>query len=295
MNENRPGVMFRVEITMKTMKPHITAMIAFTLLVSTSSVIYGQRLKGASTPLGPDEQPIYTWYGVYVGPSFNSQGGTFVTDCNCAFTGGAGSGMVAGVVIEHQLRSGLTIGGLVGYEGRGITGRFREQEGVEQTSPTGRVYTVPLTFQNEATLSFQMLSVNPYVKYHLAGRLFGRAGISAGYVVASDLTHTKTLETKTTVFPDGEVADVFFGENGSGTVTLENGPYKDLSSLQLGVTLASGYEIVLGRSKRPWGMDVSAVLVPIVQVFQPITQLSVDGGQLRVSTLQFLLEFRYNL
>ena len=287
--------MFHLKFTVKTMKTHITAMIALAMLVSSGTALHGQRLKGASTPLGPDEQPIYTWYGVYVGPSFNSQGGTFVTDCDCAFTGGAGSGMVAGAVIEHQLRSGLTIGGLIGYEGRGITGRFREQEGVDQTSPSGRVYSVPLTFQNEATLSFHMLSINPYVKYHVSGRLFGRAGISAGYVVASDLVHTKTLETKTTVFPDGEVADVVFGENGSGTVTLENGQYKNLSSLQLGATLAAGYEIVLGRSKRPWGMDVSAVLVPVVQLFQPITQLSVDGGQLRVSTLQFLLEFRYNL
>lgn len=267
----------------------------FAFLLFAGSTVYGQRLKGASTPLGPDEQPIYTWYGAYVGPSFNSQGGTYVTDCNCPFTGGAGSGMVAGLVIEHQFRNGLVLGGLLGYEGRGITGRFREREGVQQTSPSGGVYTVPITFTNEATLSFHMLSVNPYVKHHLWGHLFGRVGLSAGYVVSSDLKHTKTLETKSTVFPDGEVADVVFGENGSGTVTLEDGPYKNLSSIQLGATLSTGYEIPLSRAKRPWGMDVSAVLVPIIQIYQPFTQLSLNGSDLRVSTLQFLMEFRYNL
>lgn len=270
-------------------------LVSLAVLLLEGTAVYGQRLKGSSTPLGPDEQPVYTWYGAYIGPSFNSQGGTFVTDCDCPFTGGAGSGMVAGAVIEHQFRSGLVIGGLIGYEGRGISGRFREQEGVQQASPTGRVYTVPITFLNEATLTFHMVSLNPYAKYHLWGNFFGRAGLSAGYVVSSDLAHTKTLETTTTVFPDGEIADVVFGENGSGSVTLENGPYKNLSSLQLGATLSAGYEIPLAREKRPWGRDVSAVLVPIVQLFQPFTQLSLNGDDLRVSTLQFLLEFRYNL
>ena len=269
--------------------------VCFAVLLLAGATVYGQRLKGASTPLGPDEQPIYTWYGIYVGPSFNSQGGSFVTGCDCPFTGGAGTGMVAGAVIEHQFRSGLVIGGLIGYEGRGISGRFREQEGVQQTSPSGRVYTVPITFLNEATLSFHMITLNPYAKHQLWGNLFGRAGLSAGYVVTSDLKHTKTLETKSTVFPDGEVADVVFGENGSGSVTLEDGPYKNLSSLQLGATLSAGFDIPLAHAKRPWGMDVSAVLVPIIQFYQPFTQLSLNGGDLRVSTLQFLLEFRYNL
>ena len=270
-------------------------LVSVAALLLSSAALYGQRLRGASTPLGPAEQPVYTWYGAYVGPSFNSQGGTFVTDCNCPFTGGAGTGFVAGAVIEHQFRSGFIVGGLIGYEGRGISGRFREQEGVQQTSPSGGVYTVPITFLNEATLTFNMISVNPYAKAYLWGNVFGRAGLSAGYVVSSDLMHTKTLETKTTVFPDGEIADIVFGENGSGSATLENGPYKNLSSFQLGATLSVGYEIPLSREKRPWGRDVSSVLVPIVQYFQPFTQLSLNGSDLRVSTLQFLLEFRYNL
>lgn len=273
------------------------SVILFTLaiLLLDGTAVYGQRLKGASTPLGPDEKPIYTWYGVYVGPSINSQGGTFVTDCNCPFTGGAGTGMVAGLVIEHQFRSGVTIGGLIGYEGRGIVGRFRERESVNQTSPAGRVYAVPISFLNEATLSFDMVSLNPYVKHDIWGRLFGRAGLSVGYVFGSDIMHTKSLASSTVTFPDGEVGDVSFGENGDGSVTLENGPYKGLSKLQLGATLATGYEIPLARAKRPWGMDVAAVLVPILQVFQPFTNLSLDGSDVRVSTLQFMLEFRYNL
>ena len=265
------------------------------LVVAASPTMNAQRLKGASTPLGPDEKPIYTWYGAYVGPSFNSQGGRFTTSCDCDFTGGAGSGLAAGLMVEHQFRSGVTIGGLIGYEGRGISGRFREIEGVQQTSSSGRTYNVPITFLNEATLSFDMLSINPYVKTHLAGGLFGRAGVSVGYVLSSDLSHVKTLQTNTVTLPDGEVADVRFGEDGSGSVTLENGPYADLSAFQIGSVIAAGYEIPLARAIRPWGTAVTAVLVPVVQYFLPVTQLSLNNGDLRVSTLQFMLEFRYNL
>jgi len=274
--------------------------IAFTvilsaILVATSTSLYAQRLKGSSTPLGPDEKPVYTWYGAYLGPSFNSQGGQFRTSCDCEFSGGAGTGLVAGFVVEHQFRSGIAIGGLIGYEGRGISGRFREIEGVQQTSSNGQVYNVPITFLNEATLSFDMLSINPYVKTHLLGNLFGRAGLSVGYVLTSDLSHVKTLQTRTVTLPDGETADVRFGEDGSGSVTLENGPYADLSTLQIGGVLAAGYEIPLARTMRPWGSAVTAVLVPVVQYFLPVTQLSLNNGDLRVSTLQFMLEFRYNL
>ncbi|MFN6135460.1 MAG: hypothetical protein ACK475_04215 [Bacteroidota bacterium] len=274
----------------------IPSLLVLSALIALSAVgASAQRLKGSSTPLGPDEKPIYTWYGLYVGPSFNSQGGTFATSCDCDFTGGAGTGLVAGLMVEHRFRSGLTIGTLVGYEGRGISGRFREVEGVVQTSPTGQSYNVPITFLNEATLSFDMVSFNPYVKSSLVGNLFGRAGLSLGYVVSSDLTHTKSLQTPRVTLPDGEVADVVFGENGSGSVTLENGPYADLSSFQIGGTISAGYEIPLARDRRPWGMDVTAVLVPVVQYFIPVTQLSLNNGDLRVSTLQFMLEFRYNL
>jgi hypothetical protein len=198
-------------------------------------------------------------------------------------------------MVEHKFRSGLTVGALLGYEGRGISGRFREVEGVVQTSPSGQSYNVPITFLNEATLSFDLLTFNPYVKTSLFGNLFGRAGLSMGYVVSSDLTHTKSLLTSRVTLPDGELADVVFGENGSGSVTLENGPFKDLSSFQIGGTISAGYEIPLARDRRPWGMDVTAVLVPVVQYFIPVTQLSLNTGDLRVSTFQFMLEFRYNL
>jgi hypothetical protein len=274
----------------------IPALLILSAIIAHSAVdASAQRLKGSSTPLGPDEKPTYTWYGLYIGPSFNSQGGKFTTSCDCDFTGGAGTGLVAGLMVEHKFRSGLTVGALLGYEGRGISGRFREVEGVVQTSPSGQSYNVPITFLNEATLSFDLLTFNPYVKTSLFGNLFGRAGLSMGYVVSSDLTHTKSLLTSRVTLPDGELADVVFGENGSGSVTLENGPFKDLSSFQIGGTISAGYEIPLARDRRPWGMDVTAVLVPVVQYFIPVTQLSLNNGDLRVSTLQFMLEFRYNL
>ena len=272
----------------------ISGLILAGFLLSIGS-IEAQIIKGSGTPLGPNSDPTYSWLGVYVGPSFNSQGGTFVTDCDCPFTGGAGSGLVAGVMFEHQFRSGLALGALVGYEGRGITGRFRQIDTLTVTSSTGVERRINAMFRHEATLSFDMVTLNPYVKYRIAGRLFGRAGLSMGYVFNSDLVHSVTLdENATRTLNDGETADIRLGEN--GVTVFDNGSYKSLSSFQVGATLAAGYEIPLvRRARQAWGTYASAVLMPVIQVYQPITQLSVDGGELRVSMFQVMLEFRYNL
>lgn len=239
-----------------------------------------------SDPIAARKRLVYSQLGGYAGFGMLSQGGTFTTACDCEFSGGAGAGLTVGLMFERLTRSRITWGVTLGYDNRGITSRFRETEGVVQTSPSGRTFTVPITFLNEAEISLHVLTAMPYVKYHFFDLFYGRVGASVGYVVSSGLTHTKTLETETVTFPNGEVASVSLPNGGSGSVLLESGPVPDLNPLQLGITFGVGLELRVSKK---------VFLSPTVQYLLPVTAISTQGASFTVRSLQFSLEARYIL
>ncbi len=239
-----------------------------------------------SDPIAARKRLVYSQIGGFVGLGANSQGGTIVTGCNCEFTGGGGAGLLVGAQFERLTRSTFTWGMTLGYEGRSVTGQFREIEGVPQTSPAGRTFTVPVTFLNEANVSLAVLTATPYVKYHFFERFYARLGVSVGYVVSSSLEHTKTLETTEVTFPDGETASVSLPDAPDGTYTVENGPVADLQPLQLGIVPGVGLDIRLSKKM---------FLSPVVQYMLPLTSISAQGTGFSVRSFQFSLEVRHIL
>ncbi|MBK6291164.1 MAG: outer membrane beta-barrel protein [Ignavibacteria bacterium] len=239
-----------------------------------------------SDPIAARKRLVYSQVGAFVGLGSTTQGGTFTTDCNCDFTGGAGAGFVAGLMFERLTRSQFTWGVTLGYDSRGLTGRFREEEGVVQTSPSGRSFTVPITFLNEAQLDLNVLTAMPYVKHHFFDLFFARLGASVGYVFSSGLSHTKTLETETVTFPNGEVATVSLPGGEGTSVSLQNGPLADLNSVQLGIVAGVGMEIRLSKKM---------FLSPTVQFLFPVTSISAQGAGFSVRSLQFSAEVRHIL
>lgn len=255
-----------------------------------------KKIVGSSTPLAPDEKPTSVWFGAFVGPTFASQGGTFTTACDCDFTGGAGTGFVGGLMFENKTTSKIIIGAQLGYDSRGLTGRFREIEGSQQTSPSGRTYTVPIEFLNEATLDLEVISLSAYAKYSFLGPIYARVGANAGYVFASSLTHTKSLVSKTVTFPNGEVANVFIPGSQDGVVTVQDGPVVDLNPLQIGLIGGLGVEIPVRRVERKYGPPVvTTYLSPVVQYTLPINTISAQGSSFQLRQLQFFIELRHNL
>lgn len=273
-----------------------TIAIAVVLIPSALHAQQKKKIVGSSTPLAPDEKPTSMWFGGYIGPTFASQGGTFTTACDCDFTGGAGTGLAVGLMFEDKTTSKIIIGGQLGYDSRGLTGRFREIEGSEQTSPSGRTYQVPIQFLNEASLSLGVVSASAYAKYAFLGPVYGRVGLNAGYVVASSLVHTKTLESKTVTFPNGELANVFIPGSSNGVVTVQDGPVADLNALQLGMIGALGVDIPIRRVDRKFGPPaVTTYLSPVIQYNYPISTISAQGNNFQLRQLQFFLELRHNL
>ena len=222
--------------------------------------------------------------GVYFGPSFNGQGGTITTECNCEFTGGANTGFAGGVMFERLTRSRLVWGVTLGYEDKSVEGRFTEVEGVVQRAPSsGMQYTVPITFKNSASASIGYLTAMPYLKYDFFEVLFVRGGAALSYVVTSNLTHVKTLASDSVTFPNGETASVSLPNSENGSVVLQDGPIPDLNSFQFGIALASGIEIKLSKA---------LYLSPVAQYVIPVTKVGSGGDGFSVRSFQIFVEGR---
>jgi hypothetical protein len=240
-----------------------------------------------SDPLMARKRLVYSMVGPYGGFSFSNQGGTFTTACNCEFTGGAGTNFVGGIVFERLTRSKITWGATLGYDDRSITAAFQEVEGVVQRSPsTGREYTVPITFRNEAVTGIQMITAMPYVKYHLMDWLFVRGGPSVSYIFNSTVKHTKELLTETVSFPTGEIATVSLPGTDARSVVLEDGPIPQINPLQVGLTAAMGLEFRVGKK---------FLLAPIAQYTFPFTTISERGDGFTIRSFQVLIEGRWIL
>jgi len=240
-----------------------------------------------SDPLMARKRLVYSLIGPYGGLTFSGQGGTFYTACNCEFTGGAGTNFVGGIVFERLTRSTVTWGATLGYDNRSITAAFQEVEGVVQRSPTtGREYTVPITFRNEAVTGIQLITLMPFAKYHLLDWLFVRGGPSVSYIFSSTVKHTKELITETVTFPTGELATVSLPGTDQRSVVLEDGPIPQINPLQVGLTASVGLELRLGKK---------FILAPVAQYTFPLTTISERGDGFTIRSFQVLFEGRWIL
>jgi hypothetical protein len=236
-----------------------------------------------SDPLSARRLIIYDQVGAYAGMVFNGQGGTIVSECNCEFTGGAATGFAGGFMFEKLTRSQFYWGVTFGYENRSVTGQFREIEGVVQTAPNGRQYTVPITFMNEADVSLHLVTLAPYLKYEFFNLLFAKAGVGMSYVFSSNLIHTKTLESTEVTFPNGETASVYLPDAPSGSVELQNGPIENLNPFQISAQLGVGLDLRLGKK---------VFLSPVFQYVQPLTSMNSGETTFSVRSFQIFFEGR---
>ena len=275
---------FRPPMTIAISRPLTITLFFVAFMAMSSSVVMGQTNVLDSDPLMARRLVVYDQWGAYLGPVFNSQGGTIVSDCNCEFTGGGSAGFAGGVMFERLTRSQYYWGVSLGYEGRGLTARFREIEGVAQTAPSnGQQYTVPITFLNEADVSLHLLTLAPYLKYEFFDLIYVRAGGALSYVFSSNLTHTKTLESEEVTFPNGEKASVYLPNAPSGSVELQNGALEDLNPFQLAVQLGAGVDIRIGKK---------FFLSPMLQFVYPITSITSGETSFSVRSFQFFFEGR---
>lgn len=257
------------------------------ILTLTSGMVHAQRNILQSDPLGPRGKYVYDQLGAFAGVTFNSQGGTFTTNCNCVFSGGAGTGFTGGLMYEYFSRTTLSWGATLAYDNRGMEARFLEDEGLTQQSPTtGRSYKVPVRFRHIGQTSLSYLTLSPYMKYSFFKKLMVRVGPALSYILDANLRHTKELVSETVVLPGGEEATVRLSGQDGTSVVLEDGDIPELNPLQFSISGAVGIEL------RP---SKKLILMPLLQYIHPLTTISGRGDAFTVRALQLQIEARFIL
>jgi len=238
-----------------------------------------------SDPLTPRKILVYDMIGAYAGISNNMQGGSFLTACDCEFTGGAKTSFAGGLVFERLTKSRLTFGAMLGFESRSIDARFLEIEGVTQRSPaTSQEFVVPMTFRNTAEVAISMASMSPFIKMTFFDFAYVRAGPSFGYIFSSSLKHTKELVDDSIRFPNGEVASVSLTGSDTRSVVLEDGSFPEINALQISALLSAGFEIHFTKK---------FFLGPVAQYVLPFTAVSKRGSDFTIRSFQIFLEGRF--
>ncbi len=267
--------------------PRLTIVFSLSLMlvVIGAGRVVGQTNVMESDPLRARTLLIYDMIGGYVGLSNNMQGGSFLTACNCEFTGGAKTSFAAGIVYEKLTRSRIVFGALLGFESRSIDARFIEIEGVTQRSPaTSQEYIVPMSFRNIAEVSIAMVSLSPFVKVTFFDVAYLRAGPSLGYIFSSGTKHTKELIDDSVRFPNGEVASVAIIGSNTRSVVLEDGPLAEVNRLQISGLIGAGMEFKFSKK---------FFLGPVVQYLVPFTSVSKRGTDFTIGSFQVFVEGRF--
>ncbi len=244
----------------------------------------GQTNALESNPLRARKIIIYDQIGVFAGGSFNSQGGSFTTACNCEFDGGGQNGLAFGFLFERLTKSRLRWGVSAGFEQRGVQAKYQEIEGVVQRAPsTNKEYTVPITFRHTGAVTLSYFTLHPYLKYDFFDFIFIRAGVQGAYIATTNIKHTKELLTQSVTFPNGEQASVSLPNSTSNSVVVQDGPLPAVNNLQLGLSMSTGLDIKLTKK---------LYMSPIIQFVYPITTITSKDNGFTVRAFQILLEAR---
>ena len=266
-------------------RPTFGFFLVLMLLVTGAGRVVGQTNVMESDPLRARKLLVYDMFGAYAGLSNNLQGGSFVTACNCEFSGGAKTGFSGGLVFERLTRSRIVFGAMLGFESRSIDARFLEIEGVTQRAPsTSQEFIVPMTFRNTAEVSLSMASLSPFVKVTFFDVVYIRAGPSIGYIFSSGMKHTKELVDDSVRFPNGEVASVVLTGSDTKSVVLEDGPIAEVNAMQISGLLGAGMELKFGKK---------FFLGPVVQYLIPFTSVSKRGADFTIRAFQIFMEGRF--
>ncbi|HYF02691.1 MAG TPA: hypothetical protein VEC36_04900 [Patescibacteria group bacterium] len=245
----------------------------------------------SADPLNPGRVLYPEQAGLIGGVGILTQTGEFNVTCDCpAFDGGRGTGFLIGAIYERDLFRQVAWGAALLYQHRPFEALYRETELVPvRSAETERNYEAPLDFRNTASARFSYLTLMPFIKYIQFQPLFLRGGIGLTTIVSGNLLHSKELLTKTVRSPEGRLETVsMVDENGQpreNLAIIEDNEFPALNAFQLSLEPAIGVDIKLGKS--------SWYLAPVFQYSLPLTIISENGNNFKLSAWQITGEIRY--
>jgi hypothetical protein len=179
-----------------------------------------------------------------------------------SFTGGSGTGIVAGIDLSLPLTNTLRFLGRVQFQG--MNGTF---DVLEPTTVRIGNEAQQTSFRHAFDASLSMIAIEPAVEYMMGGvGLVG--GLRVGIVSAGTYVQTQELQDKSInyVFP-----------NGTTQYTNRTGDLEDMATVQFGMVAGIRYHIAAGSNLR---------IVPEVMYAPNFTSLN-DAMQWSASSFRF--------
>ncbi len=230
--------------------------------------------RGEASPIAP-EISVYDYPGLIVGIPIVVQQGQYLDTCDCPpFTGGRGSGSLAGVFYELPAAAGTAfrLGISAGLDYRSAVARYRQQEALTFVSGDGsqQFRNIPVEFRQEMTFSLWTVWAQPYVRFVpvQSEAIAASIGANLGTVISANVSHIKSLVDNMVRLPNGET--VALQMPGGGTsATVRDGPMLGMQRFQAALVL---------RLESSIPFDEEWHLRPGVQYHVPLTELSTSGG-----------------
>ncbi len=187
-----------------------------------------------------------------------------VPNCCPEFTGGSGSGFFGGLTYLSPIETNLFMDIRVHY------GSFSGTMTANQTLPiiTSTGAQTSAVIEHQLTTSFTQISAEPLVGYRITPDFSLRAGVMAGYRIAS------TYEQKETLL---QPSNATF-ETGRRTRNETSGDLPFVSALGLGITVGASYDLPLNADRT---MFISPEVYYTFSPFSVVEHLSWTISHLR--------------
>lgn len=257
----------------------------FLVLIITNLKLLSQDM---ATPLDPEKMPNQREIGILFGFGQNFMGGNFRTACECPeFINGVKFGYSFGALYEMDFTPKFMWGAALIYSIRDVLSEYQIIEDVPLKSLiTGKPETVPIKFKHKANADFSYLSVMPYLKWNLSDFLFFKLGFSASFVLNNHIKHEKELLQKTARLSSGETVTIKLdSENGTSEI-VEDGAFPLTNSTQFSIDPMIGFNIAI---------EENVFISPLFQYSLPLTKISENGDNFKISAWRILIELRLAL
>ena len=263
--------------------------IVFVLFLGFIATSLSQIKKQQDTPLLPSVQ-LRTEAGGFIGIGENIQSGILRTDtsCQCDYEDGRGFGFTIGGLYESEFTRRLFWGGALAFDLRSFWASFKQREQLNMNKD-GNIYEVPAWFRYRADVNTWYLTLMPYLKYIPAKFMFLRLGFGSSFVLSSTLNHNKELLDRSGKISTGETISLRIDSTKSSdgiNAKLYNGSLPDLNSMQFSLEPALGFNFLIGEKFR---------FSPVFQYSVPLTILTQNGQDVKLSSWRILFELRYDI
>ena len=261
------------------------------LLLLAASPIRAQILSRGDL-FGPGAPP--PMIGIELGLGSHMQSGTFQAICQCEFASGSGNGFLGGLLFELPVSYEWTFGFGIKFDFKNFTtSRVIHDTAVITYVEKDSIASGPFGFTRIGSVKETFLVLAPFIRYEFfRNGPFVQAGPGIGFLLSSNFTHTRELNSSTITLDNGQVITNVRFENGTRSETLESGKIINAATARISALVTAGWDIPVGDN---------AVIAPMITYDFPFTTVrpnfvGINGAaDWKISTLYFSIGLKYKL